>query len=107
MTGAAARIVRVNGPLVEVQGLAAVAMYDIIELGQRRLPGEAVAIRGDVTTVQAYEYTGGLAPGEPATSRGEPLSAGLGPHLLGGVFDGLLRPLTGAPGLARARPGPG
>jgi V/A-type H+-transporting ATPase subunit A len=97
VTGAAARIVRVNGPLVEVQGLAAVAMYDIIELGQRRLPGEAVAIRGDVTTVQAYEYTGGLAPGEPATSRGEPLSAGLGPHLLGGVFDGLLRPLTGAP----------
>ena len=97
MTGTAARIARVNGPLVEVEGLAAVAMYDIIELGERRLPGEAVAIRGDVTTVQAYEYTGGLAPGEPATSRGAPLSAGLGPHLLGGVFDGLLRPLAGAP----------
>jgi len=97
VTGAAARIARVNGPLVEVEGLAAVAMYDIIELGERRLPGEAVAIRDDVTTVQAYEYTGGLAPGEPATSRGEPLSARLGPHLLGGVFDGLLRPLTGAP----------
>ena len=56
-----------------------------------------VAIRGDVTTVQAYEYTGGLAPGHPARSRGEPLSARLGPHLLGGVFDGLLRPLAGAP----------
>ncbi len=97
MTGAAARIARVNGPLVEVEGLAAVAMYDVIELGLGRLPGEAVAIRGDVTTVQAYEYTGGLAPGEPATSRGEPLSAQLGPHLLGGVFDGLLGPLSGAP----------
>jgi V/A-type H+/Na+-transporting ATPase subunit A len=92
-----ARVVRVNGPLVEVTGLAGVAMSDIIELGPRRLPGEAVAIRGDVTTVQAYEYTGGLAPGDPARSLGEPLSARLGPHLLGGVFDGLLRPLNGAP----------
>ena len=97
VTTTAARVVRVNGPLVEVQGLAGVAMYDIIELGEHQLPGEAVAIRGDVTTVQAYEYTGGLAPGQPARSRGEPLSARLGPHLLGGVFDGLLRPLTGAP----------
>ena len=78
-------------------GLASVAMSDVIELGERRLPGEAVAIRGDVTTVQAYDYTGGLAPGHPAWSRGEPLSALLGPHLLGGVFDGLLRPLAGAP----------
>ena len=91
------RVVRVNGPLVEVTGLAGVAMYDIIELGPQRLPGEAVAIRGDVTTVQAYEYTGGLGPGDPARSRGEPLSARLGPHLLGRVFDGLLRPLSGAP----------
>ncbi len=91
------RVSRVNGPLVEVTGLAGVAMYDIVELGPRRLPGEAVAIRGDVTTVQAYEYTGGLAPGDSVRSLGEPLSARLGPHLLGGVFDGLLRPLSGAP----------
>jgi len=97
VSGGAARVVRVNGPLVEVTGLAGVAMYDIIELGQHLLSGEAVAIRGDVTTVQAYEYTGGLAPGDPARSRGEPLSARLGPHLLGGIFDGLLRPLDGAP----------
>jgi V/A-type H+-transporting ATPase subunit A len=97
MTDADARVVRVNGPLVEVTGLADVAMHDIIELGERRLPGEAVAIRAEVTTVQAYEYTGGLAPGHLARSRGEPLSARLGPHLLGGVFDGLLRPLSGAP----------
>ena len=96
VTGAA-RVTRVNGPLVEVTGLTEVAMYDIIELGEHLLPGEAVAIRGDVTTVQAYEYTGGLAPGHPARSRGEPLSARLGPHLLGGIFDGLLRPLSGAP----------
>jgi V/A-type H+-transporting ATPase subunit A len=97
MSDTAARIARVNGPLVEVTGLAGVGMYDIVELGERLLPGEAVAICGDVTTVQAYEYTGGLAPGHPARSRGEPLSAQLGPHLLGGIFDGLLRPLGDAP----------
>jgi len=85
---------RVNGPLVEVTGMAQVAMSDIVELGKYRLPGEVVAISGDLVTVQAYEYTGGLAPGDPAAGRGEPLSARLGPHLLGGVFDGLLRPLA-------------
>ena len=97
VNGGPARIARVNGPLVEVTGLTGVAMYDIVELGEHLLPGEAVAIRGDVTTVQAYEYTGGLAPGHPARPCGEPLSARLGPHLLGGIFDGLLRPLAGAP----------
>jgi V/A-type H+-transporting ATPase subunit A len=89
-------ITRVNGPLVEAEGLARVAMYDVVELGPGRLPGEVVAVRGPVATVQAYEHTGGLAPGQPATGRGEPLSVPLGPGLLGGVFDGLLRPLSGA-----------
>ena len=97
VTDQAGRVARVNGPLVEVTGLTGIAMYDIVELGEHLIPGEAVAIRGDVTTVQAYEYTGGLAPGQAARSRGEPLSARLGPHLLGGIFDGLLRPLSGAP----------
>ena len=97
MTPDAARVARVNGPLVEVTGLQQAAMSDLIELGDHRLPGEVVAVRGDVTTVQAYDYTGGLAPGHPARSLGQPLSALLGPHLLGGIFDGLLRSLTGAP----------
>jgi V/A-type H+/Na+-transporting ATPase subunit A len=90
------RVTRVSGPLVEVAGLSGVAMNDIVELGEHGLTGEVVAIRGDVSTVQAYEYTGGLAPGDKASGRGAPLSAVLGPHLLGGVFDGLLRPLDGA-----------
>ena len=81
---------------MEVRGLAGLAMSDIVEVGAFRLPGEVVAIAGDRATVQAYEYTGGLAPGDAAAGRGEPLSARLGPHLLGGVFDGLLRPLEGA-----------
>jgi V/A-type H+-transporting ATPase subunit A len=71
-------------------------MADIVEVGALRLPGEVVAISRDRVTVQVYEYTGGLAPGDPVTGRAEPLSARLGPHLLGGVFDGLLRPLQGA-----------
>ncbi len=102
-------VVRVNGPLVEVRGLDAVAMSEVIELGDWGLPGEVVAIRTDadagpasqqgplLVTVQAYEYTGGLAPGAKAFARGTVLSASLGPGLLGGVFDGLLRPLSGAP----------
>jgi V/A-type H+-transporting ATPase subunit A len=90
-------VVRVNGPLVEVEGLTGIAMSDIVEVGAGRLPGEAVSIRGGLITVQAYESTGGLAPGDPAYPRGAPLSGLLGPHLLGGIFDGLLRPLSGAP----------
>ena len=91
------QVVRVSGPLVEVTGLSQAAMSDVVELGTRRLPGEVVPVHGEVITVQAYDYTGGLGPGHPVRSRAEPLSAMLGPHLLGGIFDGLLRPLAGAP----------
>jgi V/A-type H+-transporting ATPase subunit A len=93
----AGRVTRVDGPLVEVEGLPGAAMSEVVELGATRLAAEVVAIRGDLVTTQAYEYTGGLAPGDRVTSLGEPLSARLGPGLLGGVFDGLLRPLSGAP----------
>ena len=92
-----ARLVRVNGPLLEVEGLAGVAMSELVALGESGIPGEVVSIRGTTVTVQAYEYTGGLAAGDPVAARGHPLSARLGPDLLGGVFDGLLRPLSGAP----------
>ncbi|HUJ07961.1 MAG TPA: V-type ATP synthase subunit A [Streptosporangiaceae bacterium] len=93
---AVGRVSRVSGPLVEVTGLAGLAMSDIVEVGEHRLPGEVVAISGSRAVVQAYEYTGGLAPGDHARGLGRPLSARLGPQLLGGVFDGLLRPLAGA-----------
>ncbi|GAB7035461.1 V-type ATP synthase subunit A [Streptomyces sp. NPDC021749] len=108
--GGACRIVRVAGPLVEVEHAGGTAMYDLVSLGGAGLPGEVVAIRGGVVTVQAYEYTGGLAPGDVASPQGGPLSARLGPQLLGGVFDGLLRPLSGSgdrlrPGAVRAGDG--
>src|SRR5207342_3551386 len=91
------RVTRVVGPLVQLDGAASFAMSDVVRLGAAGLPGEVVAIRDGSATVQAYEYTGGLRPGDPAGSLGEPLSVLLGPGLLGGVFDGLLRPLAGAP----------
>ncbi|MGZ4554873.1 MAG: V-type ATP synthase subunit A, partial [Mycobacteriaceae bacterium] len=95
--GRTGRVVRVSGPLVEIEGLTDVAMSELVGLGEQGLPGEVVAIRGTTITVQAYEYTGGLAAGDPAAALGRPLSARLGPELLGGVFDGLLRPLRSAP----------
>ena len=100
-------VLRVAGPLVELDYAGGTAMYDLVLLGEAGLPAEVVAISGQVVTAQAYEYTGGLAPGHRVSPQGAPLSARLGPHLLGGVFDGLLRPLSGAgdwllPGAQRA-----
>ncbi len=90
-------VVRVSGPLVEAEGLTGVAMAEMVALGERGLPGEVVALEGDLVTVQAYEYTGGLAVGAPVVPRRRPLTAVLGPALLGGIVDGLLRPLASAP----------
>ena len=93
MTG---RVRRVAGPLVEVVDLPGLAMAEIVGLGSAALPGEVVALSDGVATVQAYEYTGGLRPGDAVAARGVPLSARLGPGLLGSVTDGLLRPLDTA-----------
>jgi V/A-type H+-transporting ATPase subunit A len=89
-------VLRVNGPLVEVARLPGVAMAELVEIGTGRLPAEVVALHPGGVTLQAYEYTGSLAPGDPAVALGRPLAARLGPGLLGGVFDGLLRPLAQA-----------
>ncbi len=105
-----ARVLRVSGSLVEVDPLADLAMHDVLLLGEHRLPGEVVAITDRQVTVQSYEDTGGLAPGAVVASTGAPLSARLGPGLLGSVYDGLLRPLSGTgdfllPGTAREQDG--
>ena len=97
VVGDAARVVRVSGPLVQIDVAAPLAMRELVTLGTERIPAEVVAIRGEQVTVQAYEYTGGLGPGAGVVALGRPLSASLGPGLLGGVFDGLLRPLHTAP----------
>lgn len=101
------RVLRVAGPLVELEYTDGAAMHDLVFLGEAGLPGEVVAISRGIVTAQVYEYTGGLAPGDTARPGGRPLSVCLDPGLLGGIFDGLLRPLAGAgdwlvPGAARA-----
>jgi V/A-type H+-transporting ATPase subunit A len=100
-------VVRVNGPVVQVEGMEA-SMLEYVEIGPLRLPGEVIALETDAATVQVYEYTGGLRPGDPAVPTGMPLAAELGPGLLGSVLDGMLRRLTGADDLLPpgARPNP-
>jgi len=90
------RVSRVDGPLVDVDGLPDAAMAGLVQLGELRLLAEVVGLSGSSARTQAYEYTGGLRPGDGVRLLGHPLAARLGPGLLGGVFDGLLRPLTQA-----------
>ena len=103
VTAATGRGRRVAGPLVEIVDLGDVAVFDLVEVGDARLAGEVVAIEGGLVTAQLFEDTSGLAPGAAVSASGSPLAARLGPGLLGGVFDGILRPLeAGDPWL---RPG--
>jgi V/A-type H+-transporting ATPase subunit A len=90
---------RVSGPLLEIDGLDSVAVAELVHVGQEgtSIPAEVVARSGGRAVAQAYEYTAGMRPGEAVRRLGRPLAAQLGPGLLGGVFDGLLRPLDGAP----------
>jgi V/A-type H+/Na+-transporting ATPase subunit A len=96
-------ITRVNGPVVEIRTDGGLAMLDLVEVGPQRLPGEVIALSGEIATVQVYEYTGGLKPGDEIVPTGGPLAAELGPGLLGGVFDGVLRALQS--GAAWIEPG--
>jgi V/A-type H+/Na+-transporting ATPase subunit A len=95
MSGAV--ITAVNGPVVEVSAPEGLAMLDLVRVGPQRLPGEVISLDGPNATVQVYEYTGGLAPGQEVLATGGPLAIELGPGLLGGVYDGVLRPLDSAP----------
>ncbi|HWS42813.1 MAG TPA: V-type ATP synthase subunit A [Pseudoflavonifractor sp.] len=88
------RIRGVNGPVVTVVGGSGLAMMDMVYVGDERLIGEVVGVRGGLTTVQVYEDTAGVAPGQSVVSKGEPMSLKLGPGLLSHIFDGIARPLT-------------
>jgi len=87
------RIVRIAGPVVEAEGMLGAKMYDVVRVGDEELLGEIIRIREDKVTVQVYEDTTGLKPGDKIYSTGEPLSAELGPGLLGNIYDGVQRPL--------------
>ncbi len=83
---------RVAGPVVTATGLRP-RMYDVMFVGQDRLMGEVIRITGDKTTIQVYEDTSGVRPGEPVIDTGQPLTVELGPGLLGSIYDGVQRPL--------------
>jgi V/A-type H+-transporting ATPase subunit A len=86
-------------------------VYEALSVGPRRLLGEVIQLKGDELVAQVYEDTTGLEPGQGVEGTGRALSVNLGPGLLGGIFDGLLRPLTGTddfeiqPGIATRAPG--
>ncbi len=85
-------IFRIAGPVVVAKGMEA-RMYDVIRVGNERLMGEVIKIEGDHITIQVYEDTSGIKPGEPVENTGEQLSAELGPGLLASIYDGIQRPL--------------
>ena len=86
-------IKKVAGPLVIAEGMRDANMYDVVRVSSQRLIGEIIEIHGDKASVQVYEETSGLGPGEPVESTGAPLSVELGPGLIGSIFDGIQRPL--------------
>ncbi|MCX6769108.1 MAG: V-type ATP synthase subunit A, partial [Candidatus Micrarchaeota archaeon] len=85
---------RISGPVVEARGLVGARMYDVVKVGTERLTGEIIKIVGDTSTIQVYEDTNGLRPGEPVETTNEPLSVELGPGLLTSIYDGIQRPLN-------------
>ncbi|MGI6112987.1 MAG: V-type ATP synthase subunit A [Mahellales bacterium] len=87
------RIVKVSGPLVIAEGMADAKMYDVVRVSEKRLIGEIIELRGDRASIQVYEDTSGLGPGEPVETTGQPLSVELAPGLIESIFDGIQRPL--------------
>ena len=87
------RIVKVSGPLVIAEGMEDANVYDVVRVSDSRLIGEIIEMRGDKASIQVYEETTGIGPGEPVYTTGEPLSVELGPGLLESMFDGIQRPL--------------
>jgi V/A-type H+-transporting ATPase subunit A len=85
-------IASVSGPVVTAKGLDA-RMNDVVYVGEEGLMGEVIEIEGDVTTIQVYEETSGVGPGEPVENTGEPLTVDLGPGMLDSIYDGVQRPL--------------
>src|SRR3990170_667316 len=87
------RIAKVSGPLVVAKGLKDAKIYDLVKVGEQKLMGEIIEIRGEDFFVQVYEETIGLGPGDHVYPTGEPLSVELGPGLLSSIYDGVQRPL--------------
>ena len=87
------KIIKVSGPLVVADGMEEANIQDICRVGHLGLIGEIIEMRGDQASIQVYEETSGLGPGEPVASTGLPLSVELGPGMMSQMFDGIQRPL--------------
>lgn len=88
------KTVKISGPLIIAEGMADSKMFDVVHVSDKGLIGEVIELRGDKASIQVYEETSGLGPGEDVVSTGEPLSVELAPGLLSGIYDGIQRPLT-------------
>ena len=87
-------ITKVAGPLVIAEGMRNANMFDVVRVSSQRLIGEIIEMHGDQASIQVYEETSGLGPGEVVESTGVPLSVELGPGLIGAIYDGIQRPLN-------------
>lgn len=87
------KIYGINGPVVTVRGKTELQMTETVYVGKKQLIGEVIGLTDEYTTVQVYEETGGLTPGEPVISTNSPMSVTLAPGILGNIFDGIERPL--------------
>ena len=84
----------INGPVVTIRGATTLRMMEMVYVGNARLVGEVIGLDADQTTIQVYEETTGLTPGEPVVSTGGPMSVTLGPGIIRSIFDGIERPLN-------------
>jgi len=87
------KIIRISGPVIEADNMRGAKMYDVVRVGEENLIGEIIRLNMDVATIQVYEDTNGLKPGEKVISTEMPLSVELGPGLLTNIYDGIQRPL--------------
>ena len=93
MTREESTVVRINGPVVSADHMGQAGLGEQVDVGHEKLTGEIIALDRDVATIQVYEDTTGLKPGEPVAARGEPMSVWLGPGILRSIYDGIQRPL--------------
>ncbi len=87
------KIIKVSGPLVMAENMSDASIQDMCLVGDLGVIGEIIEMRGDVASIQVYEETSGIGPGEPVRSTGEALSVELGPGIISQMFDGIQRPL--------------
>ncbi|MDU5323587.1 MAG: V-type ATP synthase subunit A [Peptoniphilus harei] len=89
------KIIKVSGPLVVASGMEDANVYDVVEVSKDKLIGEVIEMRGDKASIQVYEETTGIGPGDEVYTTGAPLSVELGPGMIEQMFDGIQRPLVG------------